>query len=95
MPFSFEPLSITHHEKETVLRGRVVAGAYYGPEAAVVRSTAGEELTTHIDSHVLEYPAGWPVLPEHEKTTLVLSIPLLPPGFELAQLIGVGGAAKP
>jgi len=94
MPFTFQPFEIKRQGGELELRGRLLTGAYFGPEAAVVRSEAGHELATHIHSHGMEYPEGWPVLPEHSRTVLVLRIPALPAGFELALLTGVGAVAQ-
>jgi hypothetical protein len=95
MPFTFQPLEIARDGSEIELRGRLLAGAYFGPESVVIRSKAGEELATAIQSHAMECPEGWPVLPEHRKTVLVLRIPAPPDGFEVAFLTGVGavGAA--
>jgi hypothetical protein len=93
MPFTFQPLQIKRQGENLELRGRLLTGAYFGPESVVVRSRAGDERATQILSHGLEYPEGWPVLPEHRNTTLVLCIPTLPPDFEIALLTGTGSAA--
>ena len=94
MPFTFQPLEITRQGDELELRGRVLTGAYFGPESAIVRSKTGEERGTHIHSHGMEYPTGWPVLPEHDKTILILRIPAPPDGFEIALLTGIGAVAQ-
>jgi hypothetical protein len=90
MPFTFEALETIPDGNELVLRGRVVSGAYFGPESAVVRSADGEEISTHIHSHRMEYPEGWPVLPEHGQTVLVLRIPLPAREIKITALIGQG-----
>lgn len=90
MPFTFEPLEVTREGNELVLRGRVVTGAYFGPEPVVLRSPTGDELPSHIHSHGIEYPEGWPVLPEHRESILILRIPLPPPEFKIATITGLG-----
>lgn len=90
MPFTFEPMETRREGDELVLRGRVVSGAYFGPESALLRSPDGLEYLTHIHSHGMEYPEGWPVLPEHRKTVLILRIPVPPADFRISLLTGVG-----
>ena len=46
MPFTFQPLEITRQGDELELRGRVLTGAYFGPETAVVRSKNGRRTFT-------------------------------------------------
>jgi hypothetical protein len=94
MPFTFEALETTPDGDELVLRGRVVSGAYFGPESAVVRFADGEEISTHIHSHRMEYPEGWPVIPEHRKTVLILRIPLPAHEFKIGTLIGLGAISR-
>lgn len=90
MPFTFEVLETIPDGDELVLRGRVVSGAYFGPESAIARSASGEEFSTHIHSHGMKDPEGWPVLPEHRNT--VLSLRVSPPACKLkiATLVGLG-----
>ena len=94
MPFTFEALETIPDGNELVLRGRVVSGAYFGPESAVVRSADGQEISTHIHSHGMEYPESWPVLPGHRKTVLVLRIPLPAHEFKVTTLIGLGAISR-
>lgn len=54
MPFTFRPLTVTRQGSELELRGRLLTGAYFGPQAAIVRSTSGQERATHIHSHGME-----------------------------------------
>jgi hypothetical protein len=90
MPFTFQPVQIKRHGNELEVRGRVLTGAYYGPEAVVLRSKAGDELVAHIHSHSIEFPEGWPVVPEHRMTVLILEVSAVPPDFEVASLTGIG-----
>ncbi|KQV81132.1 hypothetical protein [Rhizobacter sp. Root1221] len=94
MPFTFEALETTPDGDELVLRGRVVSGAYFGPESAVVRFADGEEISTHVHSHRIEHPEGWPVLPEHRETVLILRIPLPANELRITTLIGLGAISR-
>ena len=60
MPFTFEPSDQTLEGGELVLRGRLLTGAYFGPESIVLRSTRGDELSSHIHSHGVVSFQGWP-----------------------------------
>src|SRR5262245_30025803 len=93
MPFKFQPLQVRCLGNEVELRGRLLSGAYFGPEYVIVRSTAGEQLTTQILSHAIEFSEGWPVRPDSRKTILVLTIPALPSEFEIAEFTGIGTVA--
>jgi hypothetical protein len=90
MPFTLEALETTRDGDELVLRGRIVSGAYFGPEAVIVRPESGEDIATHIHSHRMEHAEGWPILPEHRKTVLILRIPLPVHDLKIATLIGLG-----
>ena len=93
MPFTFQPLQVKREGSELELRGRLLTGAYFGPELVVVRSKDGNELDRNILGHSMEYPDDWPVLPEHSNTILILHIHAVPPDFEPALLTGVGSVA--
>ena len=94
MPFTFEPTEITSASQgsEIRLRGRLRSGAYFGPESVIARSADGKAWKTHIHTHGLEAPEGWPVLAEHRNTVLVLTLPAPPRGFEIVQIEGLGSA---
>jgi hypothetical protein len=89
VPFRFKPSSVARVGNELELRGRIMSGAFFGPENAILRSATGDECRTHIHSHGMEYPEAWPVLPQH-RTVLILRIPLPRPGFDVSELVGQG-----
>jgi hypothetical protein len=93
MPFIVEALETSTEGNELIVRGRVITGAYFGPELANLRSPTGEELATCIHSHSIERPEGWPIIPEHRTTVLIFSIPHPPIGFKVATIVGVGTIA--
>lgn len=93
MPFLFEPTDIQPRGTDIELQGRIRSGAYAGPEAVIARSDRGDEWTTHLHSHSLKSPEGWPVLAEHRNTVLVLTMPAPPKGFRIVELEGVGAVA--
>jgi hypothetical protein len=93
VPFQFQPLQVVRRGNEVELRGRLQSGAYFGPEYVIVRSRAGEQQTTQILSHALEFTQGWPVLPEHRETILILRIPAIQSDFEIFELTGIGTVA--
>ncbi len=90
MPFTLIPISITPNGNEVFVRGRLMSGAYFGPEVVMLRSADGSEHATHIRSHGTENPEDWPVLPEHSSTILILRIPAPPDGFEPVLVTGLG-----
>jgi|WetSurMetagenome_2_1015567.scaffolds.fasta_scaffold94018_2 hypothetical protein len=90
MPFTLTPICVETRQKETLIRGRVQTGAYFGPENLVVCSNDGREVISQIQQYEMEYPEGWPVLPEHAKTIIILHIPKLPKGFSPDVVKGIG-----
>lgn len=90
MPFTLTPTTTLTNGDETVIRGRLQTGAYFGPETVLIRSRDGRECTTHVHSHEMEHPEGWPVLPEHGRTVVILYLPRLPEGFSPALVTGLG-----
>jgi hypothetical protein len=92
MPFTIEPIETTHTDTEGqfTIRGRVREGAYFGPEQVLVRTVEGAEYRSHIHSHGMEHPEGWPVLPGHRKTVLVLHLPAAPAKGKIVSVIGLG-----
>lgn len=94
MPFAFEPLHSAAEDGALVLRGRLLSGAYFGPENVVLRSETGATFVSKVRSHGIERPVGWPVLPEHDRTVLVLTVDAPPAGFDVRQVEGVGIVAE-
>ena len=94
MPFIFKTIEATREDGEFVLRGRILSGAFFGPEAIVMRSSDGTEFVAHVRQHGMESPEGWPVVAQHRETTLVLRTPLPPLGFEVVEVEGIGVIAK-
>lgn len=90
MPFTLKPTCVDTRPKETVIHGRVQTGAFFGPENMVVCSNDGREVISHIQQYEMEYPEGWPVLPEHVKTIVILHIPKIPKGFSPEIIKGIG-----
>ena len=94
MPFIFKAIEATREDDEFVLRGRILSGAFFGPEAIVMRSPDGTEFAAHVRQHGMESPEGWPVVAQHRETTLILRTPLPPAGFEVVEVEGVGVIAQ-
>jgi hypothetical protein len=90
MPFTLTPISVDTRLEETIIHGRIQTGAYFGPENLVVCSNDGREVISQIQQYEMEYPEGWPVLPEHSKTIVILHIPKLPRGFSPDVVKGLG-----
>ena len=90
MSFTFEATESRREGNELVVRGRVLEGAYFGPEAVQLRTADGQEYLAHIHSHGIEFPEGWPVLPEHRKTVLILRIAPSPAQMEIVLVKGLG-----
>jgi hypothetical protein len=90
MPFTLIPTGITVWDDESVIHGRLQSGAFFGPEAIVLRAADGSELSSHIHAHGLDSPQAWPVLPEHAETVIRINVPLLPDGFAPVLVTGKG-----
>lgn len=90
MPFTLTPTSTAVQGQESAIRGRLKTGAYMGPEALLITSEDGRECRTHVHSHGMEFPKGWPVLPEHFDTVVILYVPRLPEGFSPISVTGLG-----
>lgn len=73
MPFKLRIQSVDHRRGEVVISGRLVEGAYFGPEEVSVPGVCGRVLRAWVECHSLRSPVGWPVLPEHP-TELALTI---------------------
>jgi hypothetical protein len=94
MPFTFKVIGVTRESDELVLSGRILSGAFFGPEAIIMRSSDGTEFASYVLQHGMESPEGWPVVPQHRQTTLTLRTPLPPHGFNVVELEGVGVVAQ-
>jgi len=90
MPFTFETLHAKAAGRTLILRGKLLDGAFFGPENVVLRSARGEAFVSSVQSHEIERPIGWPVLPEHTSTVLVLVVGAPPDGFDVWRVEGVG-----
>jgi hypothetical protein len=90
MAFRLRPLGTTVSGDESVIRGRLESGAYMGPESILITSQDGRQCRTHVHSHGMEFPRGWPILPEHLETVVILNVPRLPDGFTPASVEGLG-----
>lgn len=90
MPFTFEPLHAETDGCTLVLRGKLLDGAFFGPENVVLRSAGGETFMSKVQSHGIERPIGWPVLPEHDRTLLVLTVRAPPEAFDVWRVEGIG-----
>jgi hypothetical protein len=89
-------LRIEHVEtrgRETVIRGRLIEGCYFGPQTIRVKDTMGNERKAPILAHSLIEPKAWPVTADHE-TQLVLHLPPAPFDIDLNSPVeGLGSVA--
>ena len=90
MPFTLEVTARNVEQAELCLRGRVQSGAYFGPERVSLRSADGREYEASVRSHEIIHPVGWPVLPEHQGTELVLRVAPIPPATDIVHMTGLG-----
>jgi hypothetical protein len=90
VPFELRPISLSSQGNEVTLRCHILSGAYFGPEAVLLRDANGRELESQIHGHGIESPIDWPVLPEHKDTVIVLYLPKLPDDFRPTLVTGLG-----
>ena len=90
MPFKLKISRVEYHGAEIEISGRLVEGAYSGPEAVNIHGQDGTSITTPVLHHILESPEDWPVLPSHN-TTLTLSIAAPTYAFRVDESQGVIG----
>jgi|SoiMethySBSTD1v2_1073268.scaffolds.fasta_scaffold1271525_1 hypothetical protein len=76
MPFKLEISSVEYCGAEIAISGRLVEGAYAGPEAVIICGQDGTSITAPVIYHSLYLPQGWPVLPSND-TILTLSMSVL------------------
>jgi hypothetical protein len=93
MSFRLRIDSVEHLGSETLLCGRLINGAYFGPQHVRLKDTAGNERTTTILAHGLINPEGWPVTADHD-TQLRLYIPTPPFAIDTKSPVdGLGSVA--
>jgi len=73
MPFKLQISAVEYLGTEIAISGKLLEGAYSGPEAIFVAGKAGDSVTVPVTHHSLYLPKDWPVLPSHD-TVLTLSI---------------------
>jgi hypothetical protein len=75
---------------ETLIRGRLIEGSYFGPQYIRVKDAMGNGWTSTILTHGLIEPQGWPVTADHN-TQLELHIATPPPPFVIDRSSAVEG----
>ena len=81
---------------ETRIRGRVIEGAYFGPQYIRLKDTTGKERTTTILSHgLIGSDLGWPVTADHDtQLELYIATPAAPFAVDAnSPLQGLGNVA--
>jgi hypothetical protein len=73
MSFRLQIDNVENLGGETCIRGRLIEGAYFGPQSIRVKDSTGKSRTATILSHELINPQDWPVTADHG-TQLVLHI---------------------
>jgi hypothetical protein len=92
MPFKLKISSVEYQDAEIAISGRLVEGAYAGPEAVIIHGQDRTSITTPVTQHSLYLPENWPVLPSHD-TILTLSIDAPSSSFRVDEsqpVIGLG-----
>jgi len=74
MPFKLQITGVDYRDAEIAISGKLVAGAFAGPEAVVIHGQNGVSATAVVTHHSVYSPVDWPVLPSHDSTILTLSI---------------------
>jgi len=82
MSFRLRIDSVKYLGSETLICGRLIEGAYFGPQYVRLKDTAGNEWTTTILSHRLISPEGWPVTADHD-SQLQLNVSTPSPPFAI------------
>jgi hypothetical protein len=80
MSFRLQIDNVENLGGETCIRGRLIEGAYFGPQSIRVKDSTGKSRTATILSHELINPQDWPVTADHG-TQLVLHIAKSSPPF--------------
>jgi hypothetical protein len=73
MPFEMTITRVQQGAGELALSGRIVEGAYFGPELVRVPNAAGEDVELWVSHHSMTGKLAWPVEPSHD-VTLTLSV---------------------
>ena len=95
MSFRLRIDSVANVGSETLIRGQLIKGAYFGPQRVRLTDTAGNERITTISTHGLINPEGWPVTANHN-TQLELYVRTPSPQFAIdttCPLEGLGNVA--
>ena len=95
MPFRLKISSVEYTDSEIHIGGKIVEGAYSGPESITFVDRSGEEQAAWAIHHAIHHPEGWPVTPAHD-TLLILSIDTPGPGVEVDEtrpVIGCGAVS--
>jgi hypothetical protein len=92
MPFKLKVSSVEYQGDEIEISGRLIEGAYAGPEAVIIHGQDGTSITAPVTHHILLLPEDWPILPSYD-TTLTLSIAAPTSAFRVDEsqiVIGLG-----
>jgi hypothetical protein len=95
VPFRLKISSVEYADSETHISGKIIEGAYSGPESIIFVDQRGEEHSAWVTNHGVHHPEGWPVEPTHD-TLLILSIAAPSPGIEVDEtrpVIGCGAVS--
>lgn len=82
MPFSLQISNISYGAEEIAITGKLISGAYFGPEAITLHCLDGRLVNAAVTSHRMQNPEDWPVLPAH-KTILTVNVRALPASTQL------------
>jgi hypothetical protein len=83
MPFQLSISDVEYGKDEVTVTGKLISGAYAGPELITVTGQNGRAANFVITHHGMSKPEGWPVLPEHRSTLLRLSFRIPDPHFRV------------
>lgn len=92
MPFEMTIKRVEQGKGEIALSGRIVEGAYFGPELVRVPVARGPDVELWVSHHSMTGMLAWPVEPSHD-VTLTLSVRLPPEGLQVdssRRLVGLG-----
>ncbi len=87
---------VTYAASGLSVTGKLVDGAYIGPESVLLFDQAGRWIPSTVTHHEILLPKNWPVRP-NDGSTLILHILRPSPGFELDRskpVLGQGNIAR-
>ena len=92
MPFEIKIASVDQKADEIAVTGRVVSGAYSGPERVTLTTSDGQTLHSVVTHHSLFGVREWPLVANHEgQVTLHVAAPKERLKFDKKEpLVGVG-----